>query len=160
MSRAMLRQLRGAQQSRAAVYVTPSRTTWAAVVIASRATDSGVATSVAIKLQDAFRQLCDGSTDDDLFDRLASAINIGLIRAEKIDPLLETSLLAGRDALVECDGIRGRHGRYGFTGPGMAAMRTALDDYESIVAASTPHLMQAAIDESIRRMHAGDVVGG
>jgi hypothetical protein len=158
MSRATLGRLRGVQRSRSIAHASLNPTTWAAVVAASRETDSGVATNIAVKLQDAFRQLCDGSTDDDLFDRLASAINIGMIRAEKIDALLEASMVAGRDALIECDGIRGRHGRYGFTGPGLAAMRVALDDYETIVAASTPHLMQAAIDESIRRMYAGEII--
>lgn len=151
-------QLKRSQIDRAFEPTRPNPTTAFAVVGASRDMDAGLTRDIAIKLHDAFAQLCSGSTDDALFDRLAAAINVGMIRAEQIDPLLEASLVAGRDALMDCDRINGRHGHYGFTGPGMAAMKTALDDYETMVAASTPHQMQAALDESMRRMRSGEVI--
>lgn len=136
----------------------PDRTAWAATLIRSSETDTGVALDIAIKLADAFNALRAGSTDDDLFDRLAAAVNVGLIRAEQIDPLLEQTMLAARDALVACAGIHARHGRYGFRGPDLQAMTDALEAYDAIVRASTPHQMQAALDESLRRIRAGAVL--
>lgn len=132
-------------------------TAWAATIARSRETDPGVALDISLKLRDAFEQLRAGSGTDEHFDRLASAINAGLVRAECIDPLLERTILDGRDALLTCDRIRGRHGQYGFTGPGLTAMDAALEAYDAIVGASTPAQMQGAIEEAIRRMRRGEI---
>ncbi|MNY35119.1 hypothetical protein D3C86_1695040 [compost metagenome] len=96
------------------------------------------------KLHDAFCQLRAGSIDDDMFDRLAACINVGLVRAEQIDPVCVAPMVAARDALIRCDGIRGRHGRYGFDGPGLQAVAAALDVYEEILRNSTPQQMAEA----------------
>lgn len=107
---------------------------------------------IITKLTDAFGRLASGSSDCELFDRLAAAINVGLIRAEAIDPLVEQMMLRARDALIEADGIYGRHKRYGFSGPGLEAMKDGLQVYEEILSKSTPAQMQAALEESARRM--------
>ncbi|MCY1550534.1 hypothetical protein D9M68_867970 [compost metagenome] len=79
-----------------------------------------------------------------MFDRLAACINVGLVRAEQIDPLCVTPMVAARDAMIRCDGIRGRHGRYGFDGLGLQAVVVALDVYEEILRNSTPRQMSEA----------------
>ena len=132
-------------------------TSWAATIARNRETDPGIALDISVKLRDAFSEICAGRGTDELYDRLASAINAGLIRAEQIDPLIEQTMLAARDALIECDAIQHRHGRFGFSGPGLAAMDRALEAYDAIVAASTPGQMQTAMNECLRRVYAGNV---
>lgn len=138
----------------ASVYRTAANpTTWAAVIAASRTMEPAIGDDIMTKLHSAFDDLRHGSTDDELFDRLAGAINIGILRAEQIDALLVSPMLAARDALLRCDAIRGKHGRYGFDGPGLQAMAEALDVYEEIVRISTPAQMREAMTLSIARMH-------
>ncbi len=127
---------------------------WAQLIAARQDTDPETVTEVMTKLHDAFIRLRDGSTDDELFDRLASCMNVGLIRAEQIDAVCVTPMVAARDALIRCDGIRGRHGRYGFDGPGLHAIVIGLEVYEEMLRNSTPHQMCLALTASIGRMSA------
>lgn len=127
-------------------------TTWAAAISVRQPMASSVVTDIMSKLYSAFGDLQAGSTDDDLFDRLAATINVGIVRAEQIDPLCVERMLAARDALIRCDEIRGRHGRYGFDGPGLAAMTAGLEVYEEMVRNSTPQQMREAMTASIARM--------
>ena len=129
-------------------------TAWAETIVQNRPTAPHLADQAMAKLYSAFADLKAGSVDHDLFDRLASAINIGMIRAEKIDPLCEQPMLAARDALIRCDAICNRHGRYGFDGPGIQAVATGLEVYEEILRKSTPAQMNAALHESRLRMEA------
>jgi len=117
---------------------------WEQLIAARQDTPAETVTEAMTKLHDAFCQLRAGSTDDDMFDRLAACINVGLVRAEQIDPLCVTPMVAARDALMRCDGIRGRHGRYGFDGPGLQAMVAALELYEEMLRNSTPQQMAEA----------------
>ncbi len=128
-------------------------TSWAATIAARRTMVPAVADGVMTKLHSAFADLRSGSTDDDLFDRLAAAINVGIVRAEQIDELCVPPMLAARDALIRCDDIRGKHGRYGFDGPGLQAMTTGLEVYEEMVRNSTPQQMREAMTASIARMN-------
>ena len=127
-------------------------TAWAATIAASRQTEPAVADDVMTKLHMAFADLKAGSTDDDLFDRLAVSINVGLLRAEQINEVCVQPMLAARDALIRCDDIRGRHGRYGFDGPGLQAIADGLDVYEEMLRKSTPQQMTAALYLSVERM--------
>ena len=127
-------------------------TTWAAAIVARQPMAPAVADDIMAQLYSAFGDLKAGSTDDDLFDRLAAAINVGIVRAEQIAPACVTPMLAARDALIRCDDIRGRHGRYGFDGPGLLAMAAGLDVYEEMVRNSTPQQMREAMKASIARM--------
>ena len=61
-------------------------------------------------------------------------------------------MLNARDALIRCDDIRGRHGRYGFDGPGLLAMAAGLELYEEMVRNSTPQQMREAMTASLARM--------
>lgn len=117
---------------------------WEQLIAARQDTPTEAVTQTMTKLHDAFCQLRAGSTDDDLFDRLAACINVGVVRAEQIDPLCVTPMVAARDALIRCDGIRGRHGRYGFDGPGLHAMLAGLEIYEEMLRNSTPQQMAEA----------------
>ena len=109
------------------------------------------ATHNLVIAESAFQQLAAGSTDHSLFDELAMAINCGLVRAESIDPLLEATFNAAVVAMTEAMGIHARHGRYGFTGPGLGAVGDALEAYGAIARQSSPQQMKHALDEVLRR---------
>jgi hypothetical protein len=110
------------------------------------------ANRIMLTLRVAFEKLKSGTEDHDQFDRLAAAINVGLIRAEPIDPLAEKTMAAGVQAMMACGCIFERHGRYGFTGPDLLAMNDALDLYENILRLSTPKQMLDALDVAAARM--------
>lgn len=129
----------------------PRATVWQTIA-AVQPMDDRIADDIAVKLHAAFADLRSGSTDDELFDRLAAAINVGILRAEQIDELCVAPMLAARDALIRCDEIRGKHGRYGFDGPGLQAMAAGLEVYEEMVRQSTPAQMREAMALSIKRM--------
>ena len=113
------------------------------------------ANSIMVLIRLAFEKLKSGG-DDHQFDRLAAALNVGLIRAEQIDPLAEQTMGMGLQALLSADRIRMRHGRYGFTGPDLLAMGDALDLYESILRLSTPRQMTDALAIAAERMRRGE----
>lgn len=127
-------------------------TAWLDAVVSSRPPSNDHATTVMNRIRTAFEALKNGSVDPVQFDRLAATINVGLIRAEAIDPFLVQSMVAAIDALRRCDEIFGRHRRYGFHGPDLAVVMDAIDVYEEILRNSTPHQMEAAVHESARRM--------
>jgi hypothetical protein len=130
----------------------PNPTTWAAVIGARQPMEEAVGDDIMTRLHSAFAELRSGSTDDDPFDRIAAAINVGIVRAEQIDELCVAPMLAARDALLRCDDIRGRHGRYGFDGPGLQATAAGLEVYEEMLRNSTPQQMREAMTASIARM--------
>ena len=109
---------------------------------------------IMLALRMAFEKLKGGTKDHEAFDRLAAAINVGLIRAEQIDPLAAETMVRGVSAMVSCDGIAQRHGRYGFTGPDLLDLGDALDLYEQILRLSTPKQMLDALDVAAARMRA------
>lgn len=110
------------------------------------------ANRIMLALRVAFEKLKSGTEDHAQFERLAAAINVGLVRAESIDPLAEQTMVAGVQAMMTCGGIFERHGRYGFTGPDLLTMNDALDLYESILRLSTPKQMLDALDVAADRM--------
>lgn len=110
------------------------------------------AESILVKVKAAFELLRTGGGEPKHFDRLASAFNVALIRAEAIDPLAEQTMLAGIEAMQRCDGIWQRHGRFGFTGPDLIAVKDAIELYEGILRLSKPLQMEAAVTEAARRM--------
>jgi hypothetical protein len=107
---------------------------------------------IMVALRMAFEKLKSGTKDHTQFDRLAAAINVGLIRAEQIDPLAAETMVRGVSAMCSCDGIAKRHGRYGFTGPDLLDLGEALDLYEQILRLSTPKQMLDALDIAAARM--------
>ena len=105
---------------------------------------------IAIRL--AFEKLKTGSAGGEDFDRVSAAINVGLIRAELIDPLAEETMVKGVGALMRCADIHSRHGKFGFTGPDLELMNDAVTLYEGILRLSTPKQMLDALDTAARRM--------
>jgi len=110
------------------------------------------ALGIITKVRTAFELLRTGGGEPQHFDRLASAFNVGLIRAESIDPLAEETMLAGIEAMKRCDGIWQRHGKFGFTGPDLVAVTDAIELYEGILRMSKPLQMEQAVNEAARRM--------
>lgn len=115
------------------------------------------ADQIMVRINDAFGQVAAGSTDEDLFDRLAAMANVGLIRCEEIGREGEEVFRAAQAALMQADGLRGRHGRPGFTGPGLEDMRAAIAVYDEVLRASTPRQMTLALQECMRRIRTGQV---
>ena len=113
---------------------------------------------IMVALRLAFEKLKIGTGDIEHFDRLAAAVNVGLIRAELIDPLAAETMVRGVAALMNCAAIHERHGKFGFTGPDLVAMGDALDLYEGILRLSTPKQMLDALDMAAARMR-GQVQG-
>lgn len=79
-----------------------------------------------------------------------------MIRAEAIGKPLEEAFQAAGEALLECERIRQRHGRYGFTGPHILNMNAAMDLYADVLAMSSPNQMQAAVEEGAARIQRGE----
>lgn len=127
-------------------------TAWIDAVAASKPPPEYHATTVVNRVRTAFEALKNGTSDCAHFDRLAACINVGLIRAEAIDPLCEQTMKAATVAMGNADAIYGRHRKYGFYGPDLQAVADAVDLYEEILRNSTPHQMEDAVQESARRM--------
>ena len=127
-------------------------TSWATAIAANQDQQPEHATMIMNKIRVAFELLKTGTTDSAYFDRLASAFNVGLIRAASIDPLVEHSMRAGIEALQNCDAIWQRHKRYGFHGPDLEPVADAIDVYEEILRNSTPRMMEEAVNTAARRM--------
>jgi hypothetical protein len=125
---------------------------WFDAVVNSRPPPEDHATTVMNKIRAAFEALKNGTTDCALFDRLAATINVGLIRAEAIDPFVVQTMVSAVEAMGRCDEIYGRHKRYGFQGPDLHAVADAVNMYEGILRNSSPHLMEQAVLESARRI--------
>lgn len=110
----------------------------------------------AVRLSYEKLKLGTGTSEDLL--HVQSALNVGMVRAESIDPEVVRMFVAAGEALVECERIRRRSGRYGFTGPHILAMNAAMDLYEQMLTLSTPNQLHAAATEADRRIRAGNVV--
>jgi hypothetical protein len=124
----------------------------AVAVAARQAHNIPAGDDIMTKVYSAFADLKTGSTDDELFDRLSTHLNTVMVRAEQIDELCLAPLHAAADALRRCDAIRGRHGRYGFDGPGLQAMTAGLQVCEEITRNSSPRQMFDAFIESLARI--------
>lgn len=131
----------------------PARATaWIDAIAGSKPPPEEDATLVVNRVRFAFEKLKNGTTDCAQFDRLAACINVGMIRAESIDPFCVQTMAAAIQALGRVDAIYGRHRRYGFHGPDLEVVKDAVHLYEEILRNSTPLQMEAAVNESARRM--------
>jgi hypothetical protein len=105
----------------------------------------------------AYESLRSGKGEEGDFHTLAAAVNVAMVCAEKIDPLVEETAILARDALVRCWHRYQKTGRWGFDGPALVDIPAAIDLHEQLVANQTPLQMQKAMVEVIRRMDAGEV---
>jgi hypothetical protein len=116
------------------------------------------ANRILIRLHSAYEHLKSGGTDDEQFDWVGAAINVGLIRAEQIGGRESEGakvFVRAVGAMMECDSMMAKHGRYGFTGPALGIMAEAFSLYEEILRASTPRQMSDAITVCHRRVRQG-----
>jgi len=101
---------------------------------------------IMVLLRLAFEKLKIGTGDQEQFNCLAAATNVGLIRAEMIDPLAAETMVRGIQALKNCSDINDRHGKFGFSGPDLVCIADALELYDGILRLSTPRQMMEALD--------------
>ncbi len=127
---------------------------WMRVIAGNKDQPEDNADAIMIKIRTAYEMLKGGHATDADFDRVAAALNVGLLRAEQIDPLCEQTMNEGVEAMYGCAGIHKRHGKYGFTGRGLLAMNDAIDLYESILRGSTPKMMGDASNAAFVRVSA------
>jgi hypothetical protein len=102
----------------------------------------------------AFLRLRAGSNSIGDFNTLAGAVNIGLVRSEKLDRAVEEIFQAGQRALLRADqhfnGLRA----YYFTEADWIDIAKAVTGYAELLRLSTEEQMQAAITEADRRLAA------
>lgn len=111
---------------------------------------------ILLKVDAALEHLSSGGTNIDHFDRMAAVLNVGLIRCEQIGEEGVVIFKAAQAALMECDALYGRHKKFGFTGPGLEAIKDAISLYEQILRASTPRQMDDAQRECMARVRRGE----
>jgi hypothetical protein len=87
------------------------------------------------------------------FSIVAGAINVALIRAEKIDPQAEETMKLAVEAMCNAAARKEKTGHYGFNGPELAHMENGLDLYAQIFGLSTMGQMDEAANEVMRRMN-------
>jgi hypothetical protein len=130
-------------------------TAWAAAIANSQPTPAADVTRIMVSARMSYERLKQGDAPASDFERLAAVLNVGLIRGESIGAEVVEAMKLAMEAILECHSLHQRHGRWGFTGPGIQAMNEALELYEQILGASSPNQMEAAVKESYRRMVAG-----
>lgn len=108
-------------------------------------------------LRSALAALSAGTADEILFGHTARKLDVAIVWSEEFDTPLVRPLQDGREALDRCNAIFCRHGRYGFDGLGLQAMRAALEAYEQFVRTTTPQQMCEAFTEALARSRRWDV---
>lgn len=106
----------------------------------------------------AFESLRTGKAEESDFHTLAAAVNISMVCAEKIDPLVEQSCVAGRDALMRVHKRHAETGLWGLDGPAFAEIEQAIEIYEELIRLLTGGQLKDAMAECVRRMQAGEVM--
>lgn len=106
----------------------------------------------------AFQAFIDRTATEGDFHTLAGAVNVAMVCAERIDPLVEQTCTAARDALMRVHARQMACGQWGLDGPAFAELELAIDVYEQLTGLLTGGQLKDAMQECIRRMQAGDVL--
>ena len=106
----------------------------------------------------AFQSFIDRTASDADFHTLACAVNVAMVCAEKIDPLVEQTCTAARDALMRVHTRQLQCGQWGLDGPAFAELEQAICVYEQLTGLLTGGQLKDAMSEVIRRMQAGEVL--
>jgi hypothetical protein len=122
--------------------------TFGAMITARQGHSSAKSDDITTKLCSAFEGLKADSSDEKLFDLLASTLNAAMIRAKSIDELCLAQLQAAADALRRCDVIRAGNGRYGLDGRALHATAAGFESCEKIIRTSSPKQLFDAFAES------------
>ena len=105
----------------------------------------------------AYESIKSGKGIDDDFHTLAAAINVAMVCAEKIDPLVEDTAVRARDAMGRCLKRHKQLGVWGFDGLALQDVPVAIDLHEQLIDLYTPLQLQTAMKEVLRRMDAGQL---
>lgn len=106
----------------------------------------------------AFQAFIDRSATEGDFHTLAGAVNVAMVCAERIDPLVEQTCTAARDALMRVHARQMACGQWGLDGPAFAEIELAVQVYEQLTANLSGGQLKDAMSEVIRRMQAGEVL--
>jgi hypothetical protein len=106
----------------------------------------------------AFESIRTSRGEESDFHTLAAAVNITMVCAERIDPLVEQSCTAARDALQRMYDRHARVGSWGFDGPALQEVEQGVEIYEQLTALLTGGQLKAAMTECYRRMREGEVI--
>jgi hypothetical protein len=109
--------------------------------------------------QAAYQRLATGQGSEEDFDNVSMKLNVGLVRAESIDPLLVATMKLGQGAMVRMQARVARGLSFGFDADGLRDVPYALEAFEAILASSSPLQMKHAIQEAWSRITGGDVLG-
>lgn len=107
----------------------------------------------------ALDSISHGKGTEEDFHTLAAAVNISMICAERIDPLVEKTCTDARDALMRVLERQKKQGTWGFDGPGYLAVKEAADVYCQLTSLLTVERLEEAMHECLQRMSAGHVMG-
>jgi hypothetical protein len=119
-------------------------TSWAQTILRHQTMDTAQADAIMVLIRTAFERLSTGAGTMEDFNRVGASINVAMMRAKRIDQVVVSCIHEAVAAMGEADRIETVHGKFGFTGPGLQAMKDALDAYEEILRNSTPLQMEAA----------------
>lgn len=108
--------------------------------------------------QAAYKRLATGKGTEEDFDNVSMKLNVALVRAEDIDPLLVATMKLGQGAMVRMKARVARGLSFGFDADGLRDVPYALEAYEAILAKSSPLQMKLAIQEAWSRITGGDVL--
>lgn len=124
----------------------------------ARPTQPGALDSEHIQCRVAFERLRDGSGTEQDFDLVGRVLNSALVLAEGIDALLVETVQRGQDAMVRMQARYRRGLRFGFDAAGLRDVPAALDAWEAMADNTTALQRKHAIQESYRRIRAGEVL--
>lgn len=111
---------------------------------------------IMMLLRTCWQRLRDGVGAPGDLDTVGAAMNVGEVRCEVIPDGEDAVAMfdAGGKALGQAQLRYDAQGRYGFTGPELAAVDAALSLYQDLLAESSPNQMEAATREALRRIAA------
>jgi len=134
-------------------------TAWAKLIENVRPYDPGEMVKEFVLIRAAFERLRTGAGTEPDFDLVSMSMNMGLVRAEAIDPELVAIMIAGQDAFVRMKARYLRGLPFGFDAQGLQDVPVAIDAYEAVVDASSPAQMMQSIRETYRRIRGGNILG-
>jgi hypothetical protein len=117
--------------------------------------NSGDMRAIMVKVADAFIGLRDGSNNVGQYNRLAAAMNIGIVRSESIGEGAVEVFRAAQRALLDADAIYEALHCYTFTPAGLVDLAKGVQGYSELPKMSTPAQMEQARAECARRLAAG-----
>jgi len=105
-------------------------------------------------IRDSFDALKNGTGTEVDFENLDIALAVTLVRSRDIDELCVITATMARDALRRTWERYLRMGRFGFDGPALEPIQTAIELHDQLLTLSTPKQMMDAARLGVRIGHA------